>query len=289
MSDPVVKQMRKLDQKLKDVSACIQPISRQNSQSRVITQIACIRRKQAAGATLQPDQESKMAREEEVRQSLHALQQQHPDAAAALAKIFIASDEARGAAAAAAAAKAAATAAAAIAASASAAAAAAASSAAAAAVAPESTSLAAAASAHHFERAHLLCTEAKFASAVAEYEKGIALGHGASHAELANILIDGRNGVPCDIFRAFQLADKGSRLCCPHSQGVLAWCYAQGLGVTKDQSRALKLARESAAADSRYGHFALDKLTFSYEGSASAYEESVTHTELAAAQNLVRI
>jgi TPR repeat protein len=156
-------------------------------------------------------------------------------------------------------------------------------------VAPESTSLAAAASAHHFERAHLLCTEAKFASAVAEYEKGIALGHGASHAELANILIDGRNGVPCDIFRAFELADKGSRLCCPHSQGVLAWCYAQGLGAPKDRSRALKLARESAAADSRYGHFALGELTFSYEGSASAYEESVTHTELAAAQNLVRI
>ena len=66
MSDPVVKQMRKLDQKLKDVSGCIQLISRQNSQSRDITQIACIRRKQAAGATLQPDQESKMAREEEV-------------------------------------------------------------------------------------------------------------------------------------------------------------------------------------------------------------------------------
>ena len=278
MSDPVVKQMRKLDQKLKDVSGCIQLISRQNSQSRDITQIACIRRKQAAGATLQPDQESKMAREEEVRQSLHALQQQHPDAAAALAKIFIAADEAR--AAAAAAAKAAS--------SSSAAAASASSSAAAAAVAPESTSLAAAASAPHFERAHLLCAEAKFASAVAEYEKGIALGHGASHAELANILIDGRKGVPCDISRAFQLADKGSRLCCPHSQGVLAWCYAQGLGVPKDRSRALKLARVSAAADSRYGHFALGELTF-IEGDASGYEESVTHTELAAAQNLVRI
>ena len=225
-----------------------------------------IKRKQAAGATLQPDQESKMAREEEVRQSLHALQQQHPNAAAALAEIFVASNEAR--AAATAAAKTASTAAA--------------------AVAPESTSLAAAASAHHFENAHLLCAEGKFACATVEYENGIALGHGPSHAELANILIDGRNGVPSDIFRAFQLADKGSRLGCPHSQGVLAWCYAEGLGVPKDRSRAMKLARQSAAADSRYGHFALGELTFSFEGDANAYEESVTHTKLAAAQNLVR-
>jgi len=264
MSDPVVKEMRKLDQKLKDVSGCIQLINA-NSQSRNIIQIAAIRRKQAVGATLQPDQESKMAREDEVRQSLHALQLQHPDAAAALAKIFIASNEAR--AAATAAGKAASIAAA---------------------VAPESTSLAAAVSAHHFENAHLLCAEGKFASAVVEYDNGIAIGHGPSHAELANILIDGRNGVPRDIVRAFQLADKGSRIGCPHSQGVLAWCYAEGLCVPKDRSRAMKLARESAAAGSRYGHFAVGELMFSFEGDATAYEESVTHTKLAAAQNLVR-
>jgi hypothetical protein len=51
--------------------------------SLTLQQISALKLKQAAGVSLQPDQEAKIAREKAVLQSLRALQEQHPDAAAA--------------------------------------------------------------------------------------------------------------------------------------------------------------------------------------------------------------
>ena len=50
-----------------------------------LEQIASLKQKLAGGSALLPDQETKVAREDAVRQSLLDLQQQHPEAAAAAA------------------------------------------------------------------------------------------------------------------------------------------------------------------------------------------------------------
>jgi TPR repeat protein len=93
-------------------------------------------------------------------------------------------------------------------------------------------------------------------AAAAELQaQAISFGHLPSRADLAWILTDGRQGVPKNCQRAFQLVEQGARLKCSHCLGGLARCLAGGFGCAKDPERCLQLARESAAAGSRYGQY----------------------------------
>jgi len=114
-----------------------------------------------------------------------------------------------------------------------------------------------------------------------------AVGHGhvLSRAELADMLIEGREGVAMDRKRAFGLVEEGARLGCHHCQGVLAICYFFGLGCAKDAARSLALARASAGKGSKYGQWTLGWLYRLGEGGvAQDYAAAVAQYRLAAAQ-----
>ncbi len=52
----------------------------------------------------------------------------------------------------------------------------------------------------------------------------------------------------------------------PLSRGVFALCLAWGAGCPKDVARATQLAQSSAAAGSKFGHYALGRLLFDSPG-----------------------
>ena len=85
-----------------------------------------------------------------------------------------------------------------------------------------------------------------FAAAAKQLMDAVGHGHVLSRAELADMLMEGREGVAKDRKRAFELVEEGARLGCHQCQGVLARCYAGGLGCAKDAARSLALARASA-------------------------------------------
>jgi len=113
----------------------------------------------------------------------------------------------------------------------------------------------------------------------------IGLGDSLSRADLADMLIDGREGVPMDRKRAFALVEEGGRLGCHHCEGVMARCYLFGLGCAKNAARSLSLARASAGKGSKYGQFVLGWLYhFGEGGVAQDYAAAVAQFRLAAAQ-----
>jgi len=114
----------------------------------------------------------------------------------------------------------------------------------------------------------------------------IGLGDTLSRADLADMLISGREGVAKDQKRGFKLVEEGARLRCHHCQGVMAWCYLVGFGCVKDAARSLALARASAGKDSKYGQFVLGELYYLGEGGvAQDYAAAVAQYRLAAAQD----
>jgi TPR repeat protein len=113
----------------------------------------------------------------------------------------------------------------------------------------------------------------------------ICHGHVLSRAELADMLIEGREGVAVDRKRAFGLVEEGARLRCHHCQGVLARCYLFGFGCAKDAARSLALARASAGKSSKYGQSTLGNLyRLGEAGVAQDYAAAVAQYQLAAAQ-----
>ena len=66
------------------------------------------------------------------------------------------------------------------------------------------------------------------AAAAVALKLAVDFGHLPSRALLAWMLLDGRNGVPKDHRRAFELVEEGARLGCHHCQGLLAECYKIG-------------------------------------------------------------
>ena len=116
----------------------------------------------------------------------------------------------------------------------------------------------------------LLRADWQFAAAAAEYERAIALEQMPSeaYAELSWLLIFGRDGVPKNEAKGLQVAEAGKRLGCMHCRGVVAHCIVEGflggveMGSLRDSQLlvALQLARESAAAGSRYGQFVMGRL-----------------------------
>jgi len=124
-----------------------------------------------------------------------------------------------------------------------------------------------------------------FAAAAALLQQAVGLGHVLSRADLADMLIDGREGVAVDHKRAFELAEEGTRLGCHHCQGVMATCYLDGFGCSRDAVQSLALARASAGKGSKYGQ---RMLGYFYRvgkgGVAQDYAQAVAQFRLAAAQ-----
>jgi len=115
-----------------------------------------------------------------------------------------------------------------------------------------------------------LLDDLRFAAAAAEHRHAIAAGHVRCRAELAWLLLWGRDGVPEDKQMAFRLAFEGAQQGCDHSCGVLAVCFAWGAGCVKDSSRAMQLASKSVAAGSRYGQYAMGRLHFDAQDDSRA-------------------
>jgi len=135
----------------------------------------------------------------------------------------------------------------------------------------------------------LLCSSGRFPAAAEKFETAIALGHTASRAELAWILIQkDPRGAAFNAERAFRLAEAGSRLGCLHSRGVLACCYAEGRGCEADYARAMMLASESASAGCRYGQYVLGSLHDDppKPGIECNFATAAAHYRSAAAQQL---
>jgi len=105
-----------------------------------------------------------------------------------------------------------------------------------------------------------LCASGECADAAVALKLAVYLGHLPSRALMANMMIEGREGVALDRNGAFELVEEGARLGCHHCQGVLAVCYRYGDGGVKDKALSLELARESSGKGSRYGQFMLGML-----------------------------
>jgi TPR repeat protein len=99
----------------------------------------------------------------------------------------------------------------------------------------------------------------RFSKAEQSWQRAVEQKHGASHAFLSNMLIEGRPGVLPDVRRAFALASTGEKLGCAHSKGALGRCLVTGAGVAKDERRGLEIASESAAEGSCFGQFVVGR------------------------------
>jgi TPR repeat protein len=127
----------------------------------------------------------------------------------------------------------------------------------------------------------------RFSCAAAQYEKAIALQHGPSHADLAWLLLRGRQALAKDEARAFELAASGARKGCSSCAGVLAFCYLQGHGCARDETRAMQLALASAAAGCSYGQCAAGFLhRHGWGGAVRDYAAALVLYRLAAVQGL---
>jgi TPR repeat protein len=135
------------------------------------------------------------------------------------------------------------------------------------------------------DQAKRFASAGNLAAAADQQAQAISFGHLPSRADLAWILTDGRQGVPKNCQKAFQLVEQGARLKCCHCQGALSRCLAGGFGCAKDPERCRQLARESAAAGSRYGQYMVGWLHHTGWGSGSKnLSEAVIQYQLAAAQ-----
>jgi TPR repeat protein len=135
-------------------------------------------------------------------------------------------------------------------------------------------------------RAVQLWSVGQCAAAALLLQRAVDLGHLPSRADLADMLLLGREGVSKDRTRALALAQEGARLGCQHCQGVIARVLFFGQGCSKDEARSLALARESAAKGSKYGQRLLGY--FYQKGLAGVMQDrtkAVSMYQLAAAQN----
>jgi TPR repeat protein len=106
----------------------------------------------------------------------------------------------------------------------------------------------------------LLRAQTQCIAAAAQLQQAVTLGHLHSRADLAWMLIDGREGVARNQAKAFELVNEGARLGCCHCAGVIACCYWGGFGCVADKPLSLQLARVSALGGSRYGMWTLGVL-----------------------------
>jgi TPR repeat protein len=136
------------------------------------------------------------------------------------------------------------------------------------------------------KEAEELCALGQFAAALIPLQQAIDMGHLPSRALMAWLFIMGREGIAKNQNRAFQLAKEGVDLGCYHSQGVLAYCYYDGIGCQKDQELSWELARKSSDMGSKYGQLTLGKLYDYRGGHVKDYAQAVAFYRLAVAQGL---
>jgi TPR repeat protein len=105
-----------------------------------------------------------------------------------------------------------------------------------------------------------------------------------SHALLSTMLVEGRQDVPKDHKRAFELASAGAGMGCAHSKGALGRCFGGGLGVAKDHAKVYALGRDSATVGSCIGQHVVGEAFSNGEGVAQDQAEAVRWYRLAAAQ-----
>ena len=131
-----------------------------------------------------------------------------------------------------------------------------------------------------------LCASGQYAAALVPLQRAIYLRHLPSRALMANLLLQGREGIVKNEYRAFELVEEGGRLGCYHCQGVMAYCYWSSCGILRNNAQSWELARKSSGNGSRYGQLVLGVL---YEngvgGVAQDYSQAVALYRLAAAQN----
>jgi TPR repeat protein len=135
-----------------------------------------------------------------------------------------------------------------------------------------------------FEEGQRLYEQERYSDAAKSWGQAALLQHGASHAFLSNMLIEGIPDVAKDLKRGFELAAAGAAMGCAHSKGALGRCLAMGFGVAEDKGKGLALGRESAAAGSCFGQFVVGRCYDEGWGVAKGYAEAVRLYRLAAAQ-----
>jgi len=124
-------------------------------------------------------------------------------------------------------------------------------------------------------------------AAAAQYEHAISLGHVSARADIASMVMEGRDGIAVDHARAFQLSEQGTALGCRHCQGTLSYCYFNGYACSKDAVRALQLARSSSSSGSKWGQYMMAELLYTGEaGVVQDYGLALFHYRQAAAQGL---
>ncbi len=135
--------------------------------------------------------------------------------------------------------------------------------------------------------------ESQFNEAARSWGLAALLAHAESHAFLSSMLLEGRQNVPKDHKRAFELASAGAMFGCAHSKGVLGQCYTSAINVAKDVATGLTLGRESAEAGSFFGQFVLAmchhvgwEVEQDYEEAARLYAAAAAHGHPVAQCNL---
>ena len=120
-----------------------------------------------------------------------------------------------------------------------------------------------------FDEGMRLVAACRYRNAVSKLKRAVALGHVAAHAELVLLLSCRREGIQicshCVPNCVDALAKQGSALGCAHSRGVYAFLSVNNYtgGHFRGRPalvRGLRLARESAAAGSKYGQYVLGSL-----------------------------
>ena len=124
-------------------------------------------------------------------------------------------------------------------------------------------------------KAQALRAAGQYAAAAALLQQATCRGHLPSCADLADMLLWGREGVAQDHKRAFELVEEGARLGCHHCQGVMACCYVSSYGCSQDAARSLLFARASAAKGSKYGQMSLGRLYSGVGGVARDWLQEV--------------
>ncbi len=114
----------------------------------------------------------------------------------------------------------------------------------------------------HYDAMDRQLAACKFFCLASKLQRATDSGHLASIADLAWLLLHGREGIPMNKDAAFKMVEEGSRLGCPRSQGVLALCVrhsrsSSSVSSAENERVARRLANASADAGSKYGQFAL--------------------------------
>jgi TPR repeat protein len=118
-----------------------------------------------------------------------------------------------------------------------------------------------------YQYAFTMVATGQCVTAMRLFQQAIIMEHLPSLAHMALMLWRGREGVPPDRNKAFELANEGASRNCHNCKGVLAVFLRFGYGTQQDALRSLELAQESVSKESGFGYLALGLIhQFSSQG-----------------------